>query len=535
MLIKGERAPWATLGELVAARAAQRNDALWVEVDGNRLTWHEVDRLADRVASALAKLGVAKGDRVSCFMANSIEVLFVWFGTVKLGAIWNPINAGLRGDDLAYVLADVAPKVLVVDADNAHKIDELSGRGSYRRFVVGAAGLAGYEPFDALLREDAAAPRIEIGPADPAVLLYTGGTTGLPKGALLPHFAWICAGYRYREAFGATAADRNFTALPLYHVGALMGGVIAPLICNMSCVVDRSFSLTNYWRRVRESEATIADVIGTIMILLCRQPPSPSDRDHRLRACIAVVSQAPSHLPAEFSRRFGVKLVNLYSLTEVGGLLAIFNPIDSPRPEANGKPWGWADVRIVGDNDESLPPGAIGQIVLRPTVPFSFMLGYYNSPVRTLECYRNLWFHTGDLGYLDEDGWLFFTGRQAHWLRRRGENISTHEVESILSRYPGIAEVVVVGVPSELGDEEVKAFIIPDQGVAIDPVALVRWCEKKMAGFKVPRFIAFTEDFPRSAAKREVERHKLRALPNADAWDSEKVLGRRRQGQAVGS
>jgi len=149
------------------------------------------------------------------------------------------------------------------------------------------------------------------------------------------------------------------------------------------------------------------------------------------------------------------------------------------------------------------------------------MLGYLNNPGKTIETFSNCWLHTGDLGCLDEDGYLYFRGRHAHWLRRRGENISANEVESIISQYPGIAEVVIIGVPSEMGDEEVKAFIIPTRGTEIDLVALCRWSAEQMAAFKVPRFIEIVDDFPRSLTKREIERHKLKALPNTNAWDRE--------------
>ena len=164
---------------------------------------------------------------------------------------------------------------------------------------------------------------------------------------------------------------------------------------------------------------------------------------------------------------------------------------------------------------------------MRPTVPHTFMVGYHNNEARTVQCFRNLWLHTGDLGYVDDAGFLFFTGRQAHWLRTRGENVSAYEVEDIISRYDGICEVIIVGVPSPLGEEDVKAFIIPEPGRELDPPALVRWCASRMALFKVPRYIELAAEFPRSSTKREVERHKLRDLPNDKAWDAEKIFGRR--------
>ena len=211
--------------------------------------------------------------------------------------------------------------------------------------------------------------------------------------------------------------------------------------------------------------------------------------------------------------------MNVYSLTESGGTLIVSNPIGSPRPELNGQPWGWCEVSIRGDGDEELSAGETGEICLRPTVPWTFMTGYFKSPDRTLECLRNLWLHTGDMGHLTEDGYLVFTGRQAHWMRIRGENVSAYEIEGVISQYPGIDEAIVVGVPSQMGEEEAKLFVILADGAEFDPVALVTWCEERLAPFKVPRFVEVIDEFPRSSAKREVERHKLRERSNEGAWD----------------
>ena len=169
----------------------------------------------------------------------------------------------------------------------------------------------------------------------------------------------------------------------------------------------------------------------------------------------------------------------------------------------------------------------IGEILLRPVVPDTFMLRYHNNPDKTLETFRNLWLHTGDLGYLDDEGYLFFTGRHAHWMRCRGENVSAYEVEGIISRYPGVREVIAVGVPAPLGDEDIKAFIIAEPGAIIEPRGLVLWCRDRMAAFKLPRYVVFLEEFPRSTTKREVERHKLKALAGLEVWDAEQAFGGR--------
>ena len=349
----------------------------------------------------------------------------------------------------------------------------------------------------------------------------------MPKGVVLPHLAWIAAGYRYCEAFDVKPNDVHFSVLALFHNSGLMLGTFGPLVAGIPTHIEGWFSVSNFWKRVRETGATIIDPIGTMVTLLCQQPASPQDRDHKARVSVGVLSQLPTGVPDQFRTRFGIGVVNVYSLSETGGILIVYNKADTPKPEANGKSWGWCDIQIVDRDDNPLPPGTSGEICLRPTRPHIFMLEYFNQPQKTVETWRNLWLHTGDLGYVDDEGYLYFTGRQSHWLRTKGENVSAYEVESVIARFDGVEEVVVVGVPAQLGEDDVKAFIIVKDGCSVDPADLVTWCVGQLASFKVPRYVEFVREFPRSVAKREIERHKLKTLPNDDAWDAQAVFGRR--------
>jgi crotonobetaine/carnitine-CoA ligase len=293
---------------------------------------------------------------------------------------------------------------------------------------------------------------------------------------------------------------------------------------DITTTLDRRFSASQYWSRVRETEATLIDPIGTMMTVLCKGKETPEDRQHKVRLSLGVSGQIPESIPGTFSKRFGIPVLDVYGLTEAGGALIISNRPESAQPGSVGRPHGWAEVAIVDQNDVSQQPGTVGEIVLRPTIPFSFMLCYHGNPEATLRTLRNQWLHTGDLGRLDESGNLFFAGREAHWLRRRGENISAYEIEDVLSRHPSVVEAVIVGVPSELGEEDVMAWIIPSRP-DLAAKEIIDWCLDKLAPFKVPRFIRFTDEFPRSAAKREVERNKLKSLGKDGAWDRDTLLG----------
>jgi crotonobetaine/carnitine-CoA ligase len=390
-----------------------------------------------------------------------------------------------------------------------------------------SAGSSGgrFARFDELLAPACAPPTPVIGPGTPAMILYSGGTTGLPKGVVLPQFALVSAAYRYREVMRATPADRHFSTLPLFHAGGVELGILGPLLSDMRTTLDRRFSASTYWHRVKETGSTVLDLLGTMMTVLVQRPADPIDRSHGARITVGVTGQVPDTVPLEFERRFGLDVVDIYGNTESGGAMLTSNQSSLRAPRLVGHPNGWSTIAILDDNDCELPAGEVGRIAMRPTIPFTFMLGYHDNPARTVEAWRNQWLHTGDLGRLDEAGNLYFVGRQAHWLRRRGENISAHEVEGILAAHPGVAECIVTGVPSELGEEDVKAWVIA-RGTPPDPVTLARWCIERMAPFKVPRYIEFVADFPRSAAKQEVERAKLRAFGNATAWDREAHMGR---------
>ena len=537
-MVKGRAVHWPDPASLMRDKARQHGDKVFTEIDGRKLTYREIDMLSDRVGANLAMLGIVPGQRVGSLMFNCAEQLLGWMGTNRIGAVWSPFNASLTGDDLVYTLRDSGVSVLIVDVENAPKIAALPAdlRSTFQVFVATPFGVAdaaelvsalcaqhSFESFARLLGIDATLPNVIVDPGMPGMILYSGGTTGLPKGIILPQFANVVVGLRYGEAVAAKAGDHHYTTLPMFHGSGIQLGIVGPLLNDMTSTIDRRFSASGYWKRVRETGATVIDPIGTMMTALVHQPISDDDQRHTVRISTGVNGQIPATVPIEFTRRFGIKIVDIYGNTECGCAIASCNLAQVPG--SVGHPNGWSEIAIMDEYDNTLATGEVGKIVLRPTIPFSFMLGYHNNPVKTAETWRNLWVHTGDLGYLDAGGNLFFVGREAHWIRRRGENISAHEIESILSLHSGVRECIVIGVPSPLGEEDVKAWIIPADTRPTE-VELARWCIARMAPFKVPKYFEFTEAFPRSATKQEVERPKLKLLGNDNAWDREKHMGR---------
>lgn len=520
---------WPTVDALLVEKAETRGSAPFAEVDGVTLSLRDLEHESRRVAAGLADAGVRKGDRVATLMFNSHEQLVSMFACLRSGAVWTPVNAGLVGDDLGYTLSDSGARVLIVDEENYPKLAAIAAdvRRGLVVYATGRGSLAGRDRRWEDLRADAVdRPLPETAPGDPAIILYTGGTTGLPKGVVLPQLSFVLAGVRYGEVFATRPGERHYTTLPLFHAAAQQFAVMGPLVNDMTTVIDRRFSATDYWGRVRATGANLVDPIGSMLGVLNLQPASPRDRDHSVRVGVGIFAQVPLDVARAFITRFGFPLVAIYGLTEAGGAMITSDRLPDQTFGSTGRTHGWAELRIADELDLPVPAGEVGHILLRPTYPHMFMTGYHNNPTKTLETFRNLWLHTGDLGRLDARGNLHFVGRQAHWIRRGGENVSAFEIEEIIGRMPGVAEVAVVAVPSEVGEDDIKAFVIAGDGASRDPVAIVEWCRARMAPFKIPRYLEFVDDFPRSITKREVERAVLKKRSNDRAWDRERAMGR---------
>ncbi len=516
MKINDRDIPWLTLDALLCDKAARHGEAPFAEVAGQHITYAELEARSRKVACGLLGSGLTRGDRVASFMTNDLAQLLVWFGSVRAGLIWVPLNAGLVGNDLVYTLRNSGSTVLVADDEGVAKFQRVKDDlQSVKIYTTGEAG-EGVLPI-AALEQFPDGPLPATAAADPGAVLYTGGTTGFPKGVVLPQFSFILAGIRYGETFSVSPGEKHLTTMPLFHAGALQWGVMGPLVNDMTTVVEKQFSASRYFDRLRETRANVIDPFGVVLTMLCNQPKSELDRQHDVRVAIGATHGLAPHIPSEFSERFGIPLIRLYGLTEGGG--AMLTADRSSRSTANGKAHGWVEIRVADSAGMPVDPGEIGQVLLRPTFPLMFMSGYYLDPERTAEVCNDYWLRTGDLGCLDADGEFRFVGREAQWLRRRGENISAVEVETILSDCPAVRDVAVVAVPSEVGEDDVKAFIVVDLPGAQAAKQIWDWSADHMAAFKVPRYIEFIDTLPRSTTKMEIDRSGLRKRPNIDAFD----------------
>ncbi len=522
-----------TILELLDRHLERSPDAPYLDVCGTELTIAEVARAGWSLAAAYADLGIAPGDRVASLVENSPEALLSWFGAVTGGHVAVPINTAYKGEYLAHQLRDSGSRVLVVHAELAERAAAVIGhvRSLEHVVVIGSSPVeisgVGVHDWSALLAEAAERPDVAVRPGDLATFVYTGGTTGLSKGCMLSHHYHTALTTQIGICWGRGADDVVWTPLPLYHFNAFVTAVLGPLVFGGRAAIYRRFSVSQFWPEMNRTGATITSTLGTMAYLLATdidRPEQPRSGAPEANTTLRLIGAAP--LPVEIDTtlrsRFGVETFSgAFGLTEAS-LISWQPPGVESKPNAAGViNRDYFDVRIFDDDDNELDRGHDGEIVIRPLRPHVMFEGYWGRPEATVAASRNWWYHTGDIGRIDEDDYLFFVDRKADYLRRRGENISSFEVERILVRHPAIADVAVHAVPSELSEDDLKITATLVEGAMLDPADLFRWCIGELPYFALPRYIEFRAELPRSPVGRVLKRDLREQGVVPGTWDAE--------------
>jgi carnitine-CoA ligase len=482
-------------------------------------------------AGLLHEAGVRPGDRVAIMTSNRVEFLWALFGTAHAGAISVPLNTSLRGPILEHMLRDSAPSVFVVETTFFEAVlPALREVGSTARIfaVRGAApavGLDGLDVFELPAGlEGPGVPPAVADRYDDASILYTSGTTGPSKGVLHSHNSIIAFGENADWMFEYRRDDVLHNCLPLFHANALCVTLLPALRAGAKAVFGQRFSASGFWAEVRHEGATTTSILGSMVPILWAAPERDDDADHAVRAALCVPTP-PADIYDAFGRRFGVRLVSQYGMTDTSSI------IGTP-PEVSGRP-GFAGVLhpdfeciVVDEHDEQVPDGVAGEGLVRPRKPDIMMRGYWNNPTATLEAFRNLWFHTGDILVRDPDGWFRFVDRSKDAMRRFGENISSFEVESVLCMHPSVQEVAVYAVPSELSEDEVMASIVFRADIEGDLEAIGHHCDENLPYFASPRFLARVDELPKTA-NQKVRKDVLRKAGITDETLDRGPRGRR--------
>jgi crotonobetaine/carnitine-CoA ligase len=469
----------------------------------------ELDAASGRIASGLRRIGVSRGQRVGIVLPNGPDFINTYFGLGKLGAAAVTINPAYRGYMLEYVLADTACTHIVVAADVLPAVKAASAHlDPPPRLVV--VDSDGQPSADAIRFEDIQDP--EPLPCDAKVtftdvncVIYTSGTTGPSKGVPITNAHAVAKAIEVIRVCDITAEDTIYSPLPLFHSMALLRGVLAALVAGGKCVLREKFSVSQYWDEVRETGATVGHCVFTIPQLLKKAPPTDRDRDHPLR------SLYNARWDPEFEERFGVRCIEGYGLTEAG-VSMYMRADDPPHPGSCGRASEDWEVQLVDDDDRPVRQGQVGEIVMRPRHPWLVTPGYLNKPEATAATFRNLWFHTGDLAVVDEDGYYYFKDRKKDSLRRRGENVSSWELEQVLREHPAVEEAAAVPYPSPVGEDDIRIFVtlLPDEpATAAD---LVAHCARRLPDFMVPRYFEICDTLPRTPTGR-IQKYELRERP----------------------
>ena len=547
------------LWSLCVGRTEEHPDRAVLDFDGRRWRWAELIEAAEALAGGLSAAGVAAGEVVAHMSPNDPEAVVTMLGLLRLGAVECPVNAGLRGQQLAHVLGHCGAGALIVDSSLLDRVvEQLRAAPGVQMIVVRAgaaqaaernsrASTASVDHITAPSgRESGAAhgPPIDLdrtattnlrgslpagvrvvdysqvrtstqdppafrapGPAEAMNIIYTSGTTGPAKGAVLPQAFPIEQARIKIEQWGLGADDVMFSALPLYHVNARFSTLGTALVVNGRAALVSRFSASTFWDQVRRSGATEVGVVGAVSSILLRQEPGPADRDHSVRMMHGAAG-IPMDRRADFEDRFGLRLVTGFAMTETGHF-STTRPDDPMRYRASGRPVPQYEVAVVDADDNEVPAGAVGELVVRPRRPGVMMTGYHRQPEATVAAFRSQWFHTGDLATIETDGYIRWVDRAADAIRRRGEMISSTEVERAVCELDTVVECAAVGVPSELGEWDVKLVVVAESGRTVDPAALQRHCHATLPDFCQPRYLEILDELPKTATHK-VNKHQLR-------------------------
>lgn len=516
-----------TVHAVLEQQAEKYGDKTFFHFKDRPYSYNELNNGAARVARGLQAMGISKGDKVGIMLDNCPEFLFSWFGVCKAGGVEVPLNTAHKGDMLEYLLNQSDCRVLIVDNRYTERLyDILANVPGLQAIVVveGTGKSDGIDgrtvmDWDALIANCGDYRPVDIVWSDPFIVMFTSGTTGPSKGALMPHNYGVFMGEGVCEMTDYAEDDCLYNVLPLFHGNAQLLSTMPALLSGARMVLAEKFSASRFWDDIKRHRCTEFNYIGGILPILYKAEPKPADADNPLR--IMMGAGAPMDLFEAFEKRFGVTLIEGYGMSEIG--TPLMNTVKERKPGTCGKPRPDYVVKVVDDDCAELGPNMSGELLIRPLKPHCMFLEYYKMPEKTVEACADLWFHTGDYLYYDEDGYFHFVDRKKDALRRRGENISSYEVEKAINTHPSVSESAAVAVKSELGEDEVMICLALKNGKTLQMEDLMAFCEDRMAHFMIPRYVRVMERMPKTPTER-VKKNVLREEGvTPDTWDREEA------------
>jgi len=504
------------LGELLESRASASPDKTFVfsEADGRRFTYAEFNHSVDAAARMLASHTIRKGDVVSLLMPNSAEYVIAYFACWKLGALAGPVNSLLKEHEVEFVMNNSEAKAVLVASEFRERIENIRTHLPHLRSIITfddeAKACAGYaRPRRAGLRldsdeENKGTPEACV-PSDDAIIIYTSGTTGKPKGCLLTHGNVIANARQISDWLHFTENDRLLTIMPLFHMNGVSVTTMAALYAGGSTVVSPKFSASKFWNIISDYQITSFGSVATMLSMLLNNYPNGMPeglKTDQLRFAMCGSAPVPAEVMKKFEETFNCPVIEGYGLSE-STCRSTFNPPDERRrPGSCGLPIG-NEMKVVDDDDNEVSDGELGEIVLRGE---NILKGYFRNPEAAEQAFRNGWFHTGDIGYRDKDGFFFIVDRKSDMIIRGGENIYPREIDEVLYRHPAVAAAATIGVPDPLYGEEVAAFIVLKDGMKVDEQELISHCQAELADYKCPKSIRIVAEIPKGPTGKLLKR-----------------------------
>lgn len=494
---------YQAIPELLHARVLEAPDKLFLfsQLDGREFTYQEFEEAINRAAGLLTSIGVGKGDVVSLLMPNSVEYVIAYFACWQLGALAGPINSLLKAQEIAYVISNSEAKALMVNSEFLPIIEPLRDQLPSLRAIIT------FDDERSATRDVAASTltSAELSADDEAIIIYTSGTTGKPKGCLLTHGNVIANARQISGWLGFSSTDRLLTMMPLFHMNAVSVTTMSALYAGGSTVVSPKFSASKFWQIVSDYQITSFGSVATMLSMLLSTYPDgvPSGlKTDQLRFAMCGSAPVPAETIKRFEETFNCLVIEGYGLSE-STCRSTFNPPDTRRRAGScGLPIG-NEMRVVDDEDNEVADGSLGEIVLRGE---NILKGYYKNPEATANAFRGGWFHTGDIGYRDADGFYYVVDRKSDMIIRGGENIYPREIDEVLYQHPAIASAAVVGVPDELYGEEVAGFVVLREGSEATEEEVIEFCRARLADYKCPKTIRFVKDIPKGPTGKLLKR-----------------------------
>ena len=494
-----------TFRELLEMRSEKEGGKPFLFFRNKIVDFATLDQKANKAANFFRDLGVKRRDHVCMFLPNYPEFLYLWFGLIKIGAVMVPLNTHLRKESLAYIINNCDAKCIVVNEAlyyaYAYVEKDLKKIKQKIWHSECAPEPETFLPLNTFMdsADEKAPPIIDIKDEEPLAILYTSGTTGPPKGVMISQFNYINTGMIWaKDIIGYREDDIVFSTLPLFHENAQMFSTMSCLVSGRPYVLREGFSPSSFFDEVRQYGATVLHLVGFMVAMLMKQPERENDSDNPAR--VAISTYTPREIWHNFEKRFNLTILEGYGVTECGGV-CLSNTTHDIKIGSIGKPTRFCDVTIWDENNREVPAGQAGEIVVKEKIPCSMFLGYYKHLDKTTEAWEGGWFHTGDMGYMDQDGCFYFVDWMKNCIRRHEEIISPLEIEKVVNSHPKVLDSAAVPIPLDTGEDDIKIYVTLKPNELLEPEELIAFCKERIPYFMVPKYVEYIKELPETSTQ----------------------------------